>query len=165
MSFWQKVQRGVTQAAAEASKQTLIARKNLELGSVRGDIRRKINDLGDEALALYRQGAIQHERLAALVTEIDGLEARTAAIEAEIAAAETTGAPAAADAGTPARTPAAAAAPATTPPGAPISTPPSTPAGAPGGEPTPVTAPAATATSPQAGVTSAGEPAGAPTTQ
>lgn len=88
MSFWQRVQHGVTQAAAEASKQTTIARKNLEINGVRGDIRRKTGELGDAALLLYREGAIQHEGLAALVKEIDDLEAREAALRAEVTAAD-----------------------------------------------------------------------------
>ena len=88
MSLWRKLQRGVSQAASEAGKQTTIARKNLEISSVRGDVRRKINELGDEALSLYRAGAIQHEKLAAIVAEIDALEAKAAALETEIADAK-----------------------------------------------------------------------------
>jgi pilus assembly protein FimV len=89
MSFWQKIQHGVTQAAsqaaAEASKQTAVARKNLELNSVRGDIRRKTNELGDEALVLFRQGAIAHDGLAVIVKEIEVLELREAELKREIA--------------------------------------------------------------------------------
>ena len=88
MSFWQKVQqgvqRGVSQAAEEAGKQTAIARKNLEISGLKGDVRRKTNELGDAALELVRSGALKQERLEALAAEIKTLDERIEAAEREI---------------------------------------------------------------------------------
>ncbi|HET7772022.1 MAG TPA: hypothetical protein VFN74_24835 [Chloroflexota bacterium] len=84
MSFWQKVQRGVTQAAEEAGKQTAIARKNLEISGLKGDVRRKTNELGDAALELVRSGGLAHERLEALAAEITALEGKIELAEREI---------------------------------------------------------------------------------
>ena len=103
MSFWQKVQRGVSQAAEEAGKQTAIARKNLEISGLKGDVRRKTNELGDAALELVRAGTLRHERLEALVAEIAAVEEKVEAAEREIETiqhegAEGAGAPATAGA-------------------------------------------------------------------
>ena len=110
MSFWQKVQRGVTQAAEEAGKQTSIARKNLEISGLKGDVRRKTNELGDAALELVRSGAVAHERLAALAAEITGIEGKIELAEREIETIQRDGAPTADHGNQPTAAPAGAAA-------------------------------------------------------
>jgi len=85
MALWDKLKRGVEIAADEAEKQATIARYSLELNGVRGQIRNKVESLGQVALDLYRKGAIDHPDMEALVVEISDLEARVAEIEKQIA--------------------------------------------------------------------------------
>jgi Zn finger protein HypA/HybF involved in hydrogenase expression len=54
MTFWNKVQSGVSRAAAEAEKQTKVTRINLQIGEVQSAIRRKQQELGEAALKLVR---------------------------------------------------------------------------------------------------------------
>ena len=84
MAFWQQVRRGVTKAAAEAEKQANIARLTLEINGVKGNIRRKVEELGDRALTFIRQGEIVEPSLGTIAHEIAELEARVAEIEKQI---------------------------------------------------------------------------------
>ena len=86
MAFWEQLKRGVSRAADEAEKQATIARLNLEIKGVKGNIREKLEDLGQVALELYRKGNIDHPDLEKLVVEIGNLESRVEEIEKQIAA-------------------------------------------------------------------------------
>lgn len=85
MSFWQKVQGGVNRAAAEAEKQGNIVKLNLEISGAKGEISKKVTELGTLALQLHRQGELTHAGATSIVEEIDRLEARVADLEKQIA--------------------------------------------------------------------------------
>lgn len=85
MALWDKVKRGVERAADEAEKQAAIARLNLEMKGVKGDINNRLENLGQIALDLYRKGDIDHPDLEKLVVEITELEAKVGELEKQIA--------------------------------------------------------------------------------
>ena len=88
MTFWKKVQSGMAGAASEAAKQATIAKLNLDINGAKGDIRKKVEEIGQVSLELYRQGELTHDSIAGIVTQIDGLEARIVDLESQIAEAK-----------------------------------------------------------------------------
>lgn len=91
MTFWDRVQRGVGQAAKEAQKQATIAKLNLDITGVKGDIRKKVEATGDVTLKLYRDGELTHAAIAGLVEEISALEGRIQELEKQIAQVRSSG--------------------------------------------------------------------------
>jgi len=90
MDFWQQtreqVRRLLNRAGVEAERATRLAQLSIEAGNVRGNAQRKTADLGALARKLVRDGAITHADLAAVITEIEALEARVKELEEQIAA-------------------------------------------------------------------------------
>jgi hypothetical protein len=92
VSFWNKVQAGVSRAAAEAEKQARITRINLQIGEVQGAIKRKHEELGDVALELARAGKLEDPRVGPIVEAIGTEEARLAQFREQLAEAQGSGA-------------------------------------------------------------------------
>lgn len=86
MSLWDSVRRGASRAAAEAEKQATIAKLSMEVNSTKGKVKDKLEEMGQVALDLYRQGTIDHASLEPIVLEIGNLEARIKELEDQIAA-------------------------------------------------------------------------------
>jgi transposase len=84
MDAWERMRRGVSQAAAEARKQAAIARLSLEMSGARGKVRRKLQELGEAVLGLYRKGDLAHPSLEVLVQQITALEQQVAALERRV---------------------------------------------------------------------------------
>jgi hypothetical protein len=74
----------VGRAATEAEKQATIARLSLEANGVRGEIKRKMEEMGETTLRLLRSGELSHPALAGLVDETAALEGRVADLEKQI---------------------------------------------------------------------------------
>jgi len=85
MTFWNKVQQGVSRAAAEAEKQARSARIGMQIGDVESTIGQKTQDLGGSALALIRAGKLTEPSFDGIVEEITQLEARLAELRGELA--------------------------------------------------------------------------------
>jgi hypothetical protein len=85
MSLWQKVQRGVSNAAAEAEKQATIAKLTLDANGVKGSISKKNEELGILAAQLVKQGEISHASLQTLIEEIASMEGHLHELENRIA--------------------------------------------------------------------------------
>jgi len=90
MDFWQQTREQVRQllnrAGVEAERATRLAQLSIEASNVRANAQRKIADLGGLARKLVQDGAITHADLAAVITEIEALEARVKELEEQIAA-------------------------------------------------------------------------------
>ncbi|MBX6772649.1 MAG: hypothetical protein IRY83_13040 [Chloroflexi bacterium] len=86
MSLWDTVRQKAGKAAAEAERQAKIARLTVEISRTRGKITERLEEMGQVALELYRQGTIEHARLEPLAAEISKLEEHIKALEDEIAA-------------------------------------------------------------------------------
>jgi hypothetical protein len=84
MTFWNKVQSGVSRAAAEAEKQAKVTRLNFQVGEVQTTLRRKQQELGEVALQLARDGKLSDPAVDALVASIDEQEARMAELRAQV---------------------------------------------------------------------------------
>ena len=106
MTFWNKVQSGVsraaaeaqsgmTRAAAEAEKQTRIARLNMQMHEVEGAIRRHQQELGEAALKLIRDGKLSDPSLDGAVKSIGEEETRLAELKDQLAEAQSSAPPAA----------------------------------------------------------------------
>jgi len=78
MTFWNKVQSGVSRAAAEAEKQAKVTRLNFQMGEVQTAIRRKQQELGEAALQLARSGKLSEPTLDPLVAAMSQLRVRPA---------------------------------------------------------------------------------------
>lgn len=85
MTFWDKMRTGVNRAAAEAEKQATIAKLAMEVNSTKGKIKEKLEELGQTALGLYREGTIDHASLEGIVVEISKLESHVKETEDQIA--------------------------------------------------------------------------------
>lgn len=85
MTFWNKVQHGVSRAAEEAEKQARTARISMQIGDVESSIRQKKKDLGDTAFDLIRAGKLAEPSLDSIVQEIGQQEARLADLHSELA--------------------------------------------------------------------------------
>jgi hypothetical protein len=85
VSFWQKVQRGVSNAASEAEKQATIAKLSLEANGAKGAISKKYEELGILAAKLVKQEEINHASLQTAIEEISGMENRLHELEDRIA--------------------------------------------------------------------------------
>jgi hypothetical protein len=85
MTFWNKVQSGVSRAAAEAEKQAKITRLNFQVGEVQTAIRRKQQELGEAALQLARDGKLSDPAVDGIVEEIGGQETKLAELREQLA--------------------------------------------------------------------------------
>jgi hypothetical protein len=85
VSFWQKVQRGVSSAASEAEKQANIAKLSLEVNGAKGSISKKYEELGILAAKLVKQDEISHAALHTAIEEITGMESHLLELENRIA--------------------------------------------------------------------------------
>lgn len=85
MAFWEKVQRGVSNAAVEAERQATLARLNLELVRARNAVSKKQEELGTAVLGLVRQGELTHPSFEPLLQAISAAEQHVSQIEAQIA--------------------------------------------------------------------------------
>ena len=85
MSFWQKVQRGVSSAASEAEKQANIAKLMVEVNGVKGSISKKYEEFGVLTARLVQQNEISHTAFQAPLDEIAGQESHLHELEARIA--------------------------------------------------------------------------------
>ncbi|HLZ30173.1 MAG TPA: hypothetical protein VKV73_22855 [Chloroflexota bacterium] len=84
MTFWNKVQSGVSRAAAEAEKQARVTRLNFQVGEVQTALRRKQQELGEVALQLARDGKLSDPAIDPLVASIDEHEARLGELRAQL---------------------------------------------------------------------------------
>jgi uncharacterized protein with GYD domain len=94
MTFWNKVQSGMSRAAAEAEKQARIARLNMQLHDVEGTIRQQHQTLGEAALQLVRDGKLSDPALDSAVKSIDEQETRLAELKEQLAEAQNSAPPA-----------------------------------------------------------------------
>jgi hypothetical protein len=85
VSFWQKVQRGVSSAASEAEKQATIAKLMLEVNGAKGSISKKHEELGILASKLVKQEEISHPALQSAIEEISSMENHVRDLEGRIA--------------------------------------------------------------------------------
>jgi hypothetical protein len=85
VSFWQKVQRGVSSAASEAEKQANIAKLSLDINGTKGSISKKYEELGILAAKLVKQEEISHAALQSAIEEITGMENHLHELEDRIA--------------------------------------------------------------------------------
>lgn len=85
MSLWDNMRKGVNRAAAEAEKQAAIAKLSMEVNSTKGKVKDKLEEMGKSALALYREGTIDHASLEGIVVEIGKLESHIKELEDQIA--------------------------------------------------------------------------------
>lgn len=85
MSLWDNMRKGVNRAAAEAERQAAIAKLSMEVNGTKGKIKDKLEEMGTTALALYREGTIDHASLEAIVVEITNLESHVKDLEDQIA--------------------------------------------------------------------------------
>jgi hypothetical protein len=93
MTFWNKVQHGVSRAAAEAEKQARTARINMQIGDVESTIREKMQLLGQTAFELIRAGQLAEPSLDSIVQEIGQQETRLAELRSELAEVQAAPAP------------------------------------------------------------------------
>ena len=91
MTFWNKVQSGVSRAAAEAEKQTRITRINLQIGEVQGAIRKKQQELGEVALQLAHEDKLKDPTVDPIVEAIDEQEKKLADLREQLAEVQGTG--------------------------------------------------------------------------
>ena len=84
MSFWNQVKSGISKAASEAEKQTMLARLNMQAGDARVEVRHKVAELGEATLALLRSEELAHPGLTAIYEQIVEAEGKVKGIEDEI---------------------------------------------------------------------------------
>jgi hypothetical protein len=89
MSFWKQVRQGVSSAASEAERQATIGRLSLEVNGIKGNVRKKHEELGEIALKLVRAGELSHPELATVIEEISQLEKQASDVEAHLAEVRT----------------------------------------------------------------------------
>src|SRR5438105_2548083 len=94
MTFWNKVQGGVSRAAAEAEKQAKIARLSVQIGGVESTLRQKKQELGDAALELIRAQKLTEPSFDPILQGISEHEARLAELRAELAELQSPAGPA-----------------------------------------------------------------------
>lgn len=84
MPFWEKVQRGVSNAANEAERQATIARLSLELSRARAGVEKKHEELGTVALGLIRQGELSNPAFEPILKDLGGAEEQVTQLEAQL---------------------------------------------------------------------------------
>ena len=85
MTFWNKVQSGVSRAAAEAEKQARITRLNLQIGEAQNAVRHKEQELGAAALKLARAGKLSDPTIDPIVQSIEDQEKRLTELREQLA--------------------------------------------------------------------------------
>lgn len=93
MTFWNKVQSGVSRAAAEAERQGKITRINLQIGEVQNVIRGKQRELGEAAVKLAQEGKLSDPTVDPIVQSIAEQEQRIAELRNELAAVQGSASP------------------------------------------------------------------------